>query len=488
MLRRHRGPDRLDEDLDQLDAIGFDDSTTVVVEDEREFDVPRGGAASTRTVRLGVDQADLGRPETRCGTLRSLGGGGLQRSRRKPAAVAGPQRKQRASSDSDVVPAPQDRRRRDRTSRAAGRRFSARHEGRGSTGARRSALEGRMCCETGRGAEKSCCAASGRTTRGGYFAPARGLVARRHEANLHRSSDLQLRFTPTFAMLHEVGRAAAAGGARRGGSAVGAPTPSHARRVWIARASSTWPGDRLTSGIKVMDRTVPPLIGPQCASSAAGLVMYAFLGASPGRCRVCAPASSPRSRWSACCCSAAKRACHASASCTFRRGFAALLVASMPLWLVVLRTITATAPRPDAGRPRPSAPSAWRCLCVGGAQRRGREHPARRVAVARRVLATGSLLRPAAAGQMTWRPGTAIEDDDRRAGARGDRGHWRRALVDGVRPRLPGLGCWRFVLPRLAGSSSRSPRYVWLLRNAPISQITYAYVNPGGGVRWCSPP
>ena len=58
MLRRHDGSDRLDEDLDQLDAFVVDDLDDVVVEDEREVDVATAERIN-RSVGLRVDQADL---------------------------------------------------------------------------------------------------------------------------------------------------------------------------------------------------------------------------------------------------------------------------------------------------------------------------------------------------------------------------------------------------------------------------------------------
>jgi len=300
---------------------------------------------------------------------------------------------------------------------------------------------------------------------------------------LHAIKRLQLRFTPTFGMLHGVGRAAAAGGARRGGSAAGTPAPSHARRVWTALGIVYVAWGSTYVAIRVMDRTVPPLIGSAVRFIAAGLVMYAFLALR----RRALPRVRARELASLALVSvlllSGGNGLVTLGELHVPAGFAALLVASMPLWLVVLRTITGDRPRGATLVGLGIGFVGVAILVSRGAHGEGVSIPHALVVVGAALSwATGSLLSSRLPLPDDVAAGTAIEMviGGLALAVIGPLGgeHWSTAFAHASADSLLSI-----VYLALAGSILAFTAYVWLLRNAPISQIsTYAYVNPAVAV------
>jgi drug/metabolite transporter (DMT)-like permease len=249
--------------------------------------------------------------------------------------------------------------------------------------------------------------------------------------------------------------------------------------VWVALAVVYVAWGSTYVGIRVMDETVPPLIGAAIRYLLAGTVMYVFLAARRG----VALRVSRRELGSVALVgvllltggngfvSLAER--HVPA------GLAALVVASVPLWLLVIRIVT-------RDRPRRATLAG---LCVGflgvalivlrSGHEQGVSVPYLLIVVGASLLwalgswASGRLPMPADAAT-----GTAIE-----------------MLIGGAV--LAGLGPvlgerWSTVALHasahsllaiaylaLFGSVLAFTAYVWLLQHAPISQVsTYAYVNP----------
>ena len=284
-------------------------------------------------------------------------------------------------------------------------------------------------------------------------------------------------------MLHGVGRTAAAGSVRPGASAAQAPTPSHARRVWIALGIVYVAWGSTYIGIKVMDRTVPPLIGSAVRFIAAGLVMYGFLALR----RRALPRVRVRELGSLALVSvlllSGGNGLVTLGELHVPAGFAALLVASMPLWLVVLRTISGDRPRGATLVGLGIGFVGVAVLVSRGAHGEGVSVPHALVVVGAALSwATGSLLSSRLPLPDDVAAGTAIEMviGGLALAVIGPLGgeRWSTAFAHASADSLLSI-----VYLALAGSILAFTAYVWLLRNAPISQIsTYAYVNPAVAV------
>lgn len=250
-------------------------------------------------------------------------------------------------------------------------------------------------------------------------------------------------------------------------------------RVWVALAVVYVAWGSTYVGIRIMDETIPPLIGAGIRYLLAGVGMYGFLWARRG-----AP---PRVRWR----ELASVALVSVLLLVLGNGFlsyaerdvpaglAALVVASVPLWLLVIRVLT---------RDRPErATLAGLCigfLGVGLLVLRGGEQQG--VSMPELLIVLGASL---AWALGSWASSRLPMPDDAATGTA------LEMLIGGVV--LVGLGpllgeSWTAVVAHasahsllavvylaLIGSVLAFTAYVWLLQNAPISQVsTYAYVNP----------
>jgi drug/metabolite transporter (DMT)-like permease len=282
-------------------------------------------------------------------------------------------------------------------------------------------------------------------------------------------------------MLAVVPRADATVTATGAGAAV--PAPASTRTVWTALGIVYVAWGSTYVGIRVMDRTIPPLLGSAVRFLAAGALMYGFLALRRRR----VPRVGGRELASLVLVGvlllAGGNGLVTVAERRVPAGLAALLVASMPLWVLVLRTLTGDRPRRAT-----LGGLAIGFVGVGLLVMRGGQAPGVGVVNVLVVLgaalswATGSLLSARLPLPDDLAAGTAIE-----------------MLVGGavllvlgplVGERwgaLTGHGSsdsWiAIAYLALVGSILAFTAYVWLLRNAPISKIsTYAYVNPGVAV------
>ena len=294
---------------------------------------------------------------------------------------------------------------------------------------------------------------------------------------------MQLRFKRRFAILPGVGRAGAVGSAGRDVAAARTDGPSHARRVWTALGIVYVAWGSTYVGIRVMDRTVPPLIGSAVRFVAAGVVMYAFLTLR----RRERPRMSARELASLALVSvlllSAGNGLVTVGELHVPAGFAALLVASMPLWLVVLRTVTGDRPHGATLRGLGIGFVGVAVLVLRGGHAEGVSAVHALVVVGAALSwATGSLLSSRLPLPADLAAGTAIEMVIGglalavAAPLAGE--HWGTAFAHASADSVIAI-----VYLALAGSILAFTAYVWLLRNAPISQIsTYAYVNPAVAV------
>jgi drug/metabolite transporter (DMT)-like permease len=256
-----------------------------------------------------------------------------------------------------------------------------------------------------------------------------------------------------------------------------------ARLVWIALVIVYIAWGSTYVGIRYMDETVPPLIGAGLRYFSAGLLMYAFLAAR----RRTLPRIPARELASVTLVgilllvggngfvSVAER--HVPA------GLAALLVASVPLWLLIMRYLTGE-------RPSRATLVGLGVGFVGVALLVARGGHGQGVSIPDLLVVIGAALSWALGSFASSR--LPMPDD---AGL----GTALEMLVGGVV--LAGLGPllgehWSAVAHHasarsllaiaylaLFGSILAFTAYVWLLQHAPISQVsTYAYVNPAVAV------
>jgi drug/metabolite transporter (DMT)-like permease len=249
--------------------------------------------------------------------------------------------------------------------------------------------------------------------------------------------------------------------------------------VWLALITVYIAWGSTYVAIRVMDRTAPPLIGAGVRFLLAGAAMYAFIAVRRGRL--------PRVRWRellslalvALLLLAGGNGLVTYAERQVPAGIAALLVASMPLWLLLIRSFT-------RDRPRRATLVGLAVGFVGVGLLVSRGTGQGGVSVAHMLVVVLAALSWALGSWASSRlplpedaaVGTAIEMliGGAALSVLGPIGgeHWSTLLTHAS------ADAWlAIVYLALFGSILAFTAYVWLLRNAPISQIsTYAYVNP----------
>lgn len=230
---------------------------------------------------------------------------------------------------------------------------------------------------------------------------------------------------------------------------------------------------------RIMDRTIPPLLGAGIRFGTAGCLMLAYvlatrrrsLGVSPRECGSCALIGVLLF--------AGGNGVICYAQLRVPAGSAALVIASVPLWLLVIRLLAHEHP-PRATILGLGVGFAGVALLV---LREGSRHG---VGIGSMLLLLGAALSWALG---SWLSGRLPVPDD-------------LALASGLEMTAGGISLftiaplvaehWGTVADRgtlssflaiaflvVAGSILSFSAYAWLLRNAPISQVsTYAYVNP----------
>jgi drug/metabolite transporter (DMT)-like permease len=233
-------------------------------------------------------------------------------------------------------------------------------------------------------------------------------------------------------------------------------------------------------GIRVVVETVPPLISAGARFSAAGLLVYAFLFLRHGRegVRLSLRQTAGASAVGACLVLGGNGMA-SIAEQTVPSNFAALIYASIPLWIVLLRAIAGERP-PNAtligvaigylglailllpgGRPG-DVTLVWALvLCAGAFAWAFGSFYSRQLPLpddAALATATTTICGGAVALTVGFVVGEGSELDFGAVST--------RSVV-------------AFVYLILIGSVVGFSAYVWLLKNAPISKVaTYAYVNP----------
>jgi drug/metabolite transporter (DMT)-like permease len=251
-------------------------------------------------------------------------------------------------------------------------------------------------------------------------------------------------------------------------------------RVWVAlwTVYIVWGSTYL--GIRVVVETVPPLLSAGARFTAAGLIVYVFLLIRHGRGRVRLNARQVASAsLIGACLVLGGNGIASIAEQKVPSSFAALLYASIPLWIVVFRAMA---------RERPTSATLVG-VAVGYLGVAILVLPADRPAG---VSTAGALM--LCGGALAWAigsffsPRVPLPDDAALATA-------ATTICGGVITLIVGffagegsdlrLGAVStgslvaFVYLVLIGSVVGFSAYVWLLQNAPISKVaTYAYVNP----------
>jgi drug/metabolite transporter (DMT)-like permease len=254
---------------------------------------------------------------------------------------------------------------------------------------------------------------------------------------------------------------------------------SPARVVWVALGIVYVAWGSTYLGIRVMDRTIPPFLGAGVRYLAAGAVMFVAITAWRGR----MPRVALRELASLSVVSVLLLAA-ANGGVTYAErhvpsGLAALLVASVPLWILVIRTLAGDRPRRATLAGLAIGFVGVGFLVLRGGAQQGVSVPHMLVVVgASACWAMGSWLSGRLPMPADAAAGTAIEMLI--GGAvlvvigplSGER--WSALTMHASADSLLALGYLA-----LFGSILAFTAYVWLLQHAPISQIsTYAYVNP----------
>jgi drug/metabolite transporter (DMT)-like permease len=251
-------------------------------------------------------------------------------------------------------------------------------------------------------------------------------------------------------------------------------------RVWVAlwTVYIVWGSTYL--GIRVVVKTVPPLISAGARFAAAGLIVYVFLLIRHGRARVRLKARQVASASIiGACLVLGGNGIASIAEQKAPSSFAALLYASIPLWIVVLRAVA---------RERPTSATLIG-VAVGYLGVAILVLPTNRpagVSIAEALFLCGGAL--AWAIGSFFSPRLPLPDDAAVATAATTICGGAIALIVGL---FAGEGSdlrfgaistrslVGFVYLILIGSVVGFSAYVWLLKNAPISKVaTYAYVNP----------
>jgi drug/metabolite transporter (DMT)-like permease len=257
------------------------------------------------------------------------------------------------------------------------------------------------------------------------------------------------------------------------------PQPAPARTVWIALAVVYVAWGSTYLGIRVMDRTIPPFLGAGVRYLVAGGVLLAALRVWRGR----LPRVTAREFASLVVVSVLLLV-GGNGGVTYAErhvpsGLAALLVASVPLWILVFRTLAGDRPRRAT-----LAGLAIGFVGVGVLVLRGGAQQG--VSAAHMLLVVGAA---ACWALGSWLSGRLPLPSDASAGTAFE------MLIGGVvlaaisplagerwsALTLHASGDSLVALAYLVvfGSIVAFTAYVWLLQHAPISQVsTYAYVNP----------
>jgi drug/metabolite transporter (DMT)-like permease len=250
------------------------------------------------------------------------------------------------------------------------------------------------------------------------------------------------------------------------------------RSVWVALTVVYIAWGSTYVGIRIMDRTIPPLIGAGCRYLSAGVAMYLFLWVRRG--------TPPRVRreelGSVALAGVLLLVGGNGFVCLAERhvpaGLSALVVASVPLWLLVIRLIS-------RDRPGRATLAGLAVGFLGVALLVLRGGASQGVSVPELLIVVGASLSWALG---SWASGKLPMPKDAVTGTA------LEMLIGGAV--LMGLGPvlgehWSVLAHAstnsllavaylaLIGSVLGFTAYVWLLQHAPISQVsTYAYVNP----------
>jgi drug/metabolite transporter (DMT)-like permease len=251
-----------------------------------------------------------------------------------------------------------------------------------------------------------------------------------------------------------------------------------ARRVWLALITVYIAWGSTYVAIRVMDRTAPPLIAAGVRFVLAGAAMYAFIAVRRGRLLRVNARELASLTLVAMLLLAGGNGLVTYAERRVPAGLAALLVASMPLWLLVIRSFTRDRPRRAT-----LIGLAVGFVGVGLLVSRGNHGG---VSVPHMLIVVLGALSWALGSWASARlplpedaaTGTAIEMLIGGAALAvigplaGE--HWSALFAHAS------ADAWiAIVYLALFGSILAFTTYVWLLQNAPISQIsTYAYINP----------
>jgi drug/metabolite transporter (DMT)-like permease len=251
------------------------------------------------------------------------------------------------------------------------------------------------------------------------------------------------------------------------------------RTVWLALTVVYIAWGSTYVGIRIMDRTIPPLIGAGCRYLSAGIAMYLFLWVR----RRAPPRVRPRELGSVALVGVLLLVGGNGFVCLAERhvpaGLSALVVASVPLWLLVIRIIA---------RDRPGGATlaglgvgflGVALLVLRGGAQQGVSVPELLIVVGASLswalgswasgrlpmpsdAATGTALEMLIGGAVLMGLGPAIGEQ------------WSALTVH-----ASGDSLLAVAYLALIGSVLAFTAYVWLLQHAPISQVsTYAYVNP----------
>jgi drug/metabolite transporter (DMT)-like permease len=274
-------------------------------------------------------------------------------------------------------------------------------------------------------------------------------------------------------------RATPADGGLATAAATDTPQRAPARAVWIPLGIVYIAWGSTYLGIRVMDRTIPPFLGAGVRFLAAGLLMFVVLAVWRGR----LPRVTRRELASLAVVSVLLLTA-GNGGVTFAErhvpsGLAALLVASMPLWILVIRTLAGDRPRRATLGGLAIGFVGVGLLVLRGGQEQG-------VSVPHMLFVVGAALCWALGSWLAGRlpmpsdvtAGTAIEMLIGGAVLIGlsplSGENWSALAAHASADSLLALGYLA-----LFGSILAFTAYVWLLQHAPISQIsTYAYVNP----------
>ncbi len=251
------------------------------------------------------------------------------------------------------------------------------------------------------------------------------------------------------------------------------------RTIWIALVIVYVAWGSTYLGIRVMDRTIPPFLGAGVRYVVAGAMMLAVVTAWRGR----FPRVSGRELGSLILVSVLLLVAGNGGVTYAERhvpsGLAALLVASVPLWILVIRTLSGDRPQRATLAGLAIGFVGVGLLVVRGGAQQG-------VSVSHMLLVVGAA---ASWALGSWLSGRLPLPSDASAGTAlemliggvllavisplaGER--WSSLTLHASADSLVAL-----AYLALFGSIVAFTAYVWLLQHAPISQVsTYAYVNP----------